>query len=107
MNEESIARARVAGGNDDWLAVNGKADMTDEAFVENLIDRPASERAALGQTPECGAGGLGKFFHSVLAVSICLENSLGRDREQARTRRDRKSPRPLDDQLSTRVACLC
>jgi len=38
MNEESIAGARIAGGNHVWLAVNRKAYVTDKTFVENLID---------------------------------------------------------------------
>jgi hypothetical protein len=33
-----VADTRVAGGDNDWTAVNYEADVTDESLVEDSVD---------------------------------------------------------------------
>src|SRR4029453_14737085 len=38
MNEEEISESAVCGRYDDGLTIGNEADMTDERFIENLVD---------------------------------------------------------------------
>src|SRR5712691_7925903 len=56
--------ARVAGGNNEGPAVHREADMTDETFVQNLVDEIPVIDASFGKTPKRRAFGWLKSFHS-------------------------------------------
>src|SRR6266571_5683049 len=59
-----VSDTRVSRGNDEGPAVHRKADMTDEAFVQDLIDEIPIIDSALGKSPERRAFGWSKSFHS-------------------------------------------
>src|SRR5581483_1213636 len=49
VNDELVINARVTRGNNHRLAIKDKTDVTDEAFIQDLIDNFAIMTAALGQ----------------------------------------------------------
>src|SRR5207244_4704738 len=64
VNVHLVFDARISRGNDEGPAVHRKADMTDEAFVQDLIDEIPIIDPALGKTLERRAFGWLKSFHS-------------------------------------------
>src|ERR1019366_9322079 len=63
VEEYLVARARVAGGDDVRLAVDGEADVADEAFVEDGVDFGFIVNAAFGKAADGGARGGRKRAH--------------------------------------------
>src|SRR2546426_4014446 len=64
VNEQLVFDARITRGNHERPAVNRKANVTNEAFVENLIDEIPIIDCPLGKTLERRAFGWLKSFHS-------------------------------------------
>jgi hypothetical protein len=50
MDYDAISHASVAGGNYERFSVDSKADVTDETFIQNLVDYNSIIAAALRQT---------------------------------------------------------
>ena len=63
VNVQFVFDARVASGNHKRSAINRKANMADESFVENLINKVSIEDATFGQAFECCAFGYRKSVH--------------------------------------------
>ena len=52
MNQKPVVDAGVAGRDNESLAANCKSDVTDEAFIENFVNRLAIKQTALRQPPQ-------------------------------------------------------
>jgi len=65
MNDEALSHARIAGRNYEQFSVNGKTDVTDEPFIQNLVDYPSIIGAAFRQTFQDCARSLRKVFHFI------------------------------------------
>src|SRR5579872_7010766 len=63
VDVELVAKARIAGRDREWLAVDDKADVTDVAFVENAVNLIFIVGAALGEAAHLGAIGGGISVH--------------------------------------------
>src|ERR1019366_7010924 len=69
VEEDLVAGARVAGGNDVRLAVDGEADVADEALVEDGVDCGLVVHAALREATHGGASGGRKSVHGLSTLS--------------------------------------
>ena len=67
-----VTLAAVTGGNDHRISFRHEADVTNQAFVENAIDRLAIVNGALGEPPNLGPCGRCEFTHGSLFESCCL-----------------------------------
>ena len=63
MKVHLVFGARVAGRNNKRPALNRKANMTDEAFVQDAVNQLSIKDAALRLTFECCALGYRKSVH--------------------------------------------
>src|ERR1019366_2358804 len=70
VEEDLVAGAGVAGGNDVRLAGDGEADVADEALVEDGVDCGLVVHAALREAAHGGASGGRKSVHSLSTVSV-------------------------------------
>ena len=52
MNQEPVADAGVTGRDNESLAANCKSDVTDEAVIENFVNRLAIKHAAFRKPPQ-------------------------------------------------------
>jgi len=57
VEEDFVAGARVAGGDDVRLAADGEPDVADKAFVEDGVDPGLVVNAALWEAANGGASG--------------------------------------------------